>query len=335
MTDDDRDRTIKTRAMPESYDLNQQLHHPYGQSSVTIASSHGPGMSRPGDMRTLSLDTLRRPSEGAYSSPTSMTSGMGPLSYTPPQSATEVRSPTSTGPDLGPYGFRSMMDTSRRPMYPQHSASSPYASSFAPSFGRIPSFDRFQQPTSDPLGSPLRASISHPGSQASSTPPHQLDRRSSTSQVNSSAGLLGLGRSPFQRDMPPPTGPNGSGALGFSCKTFPPPDQLTKSTALTSSIVTSTPSFQTTQPLPTTSTGQLPLYRGPGSPTSHNQTAPYSSYFDYNNQPYSGQQQHSPYGSSYGSGYSTPMANQVAAFPAMPGHSQPYAQTTSDGALKE
>ena len=114
-------------------------------------------------IRPLTLDTMRKSPEGSQMSPTGITPSFGNFSFTPPQSATEVPSPVSAGPEMSPFGFgTSHMDNNRRP------SSNPFGAGNGPARpsylqpGQIPRLhDRVQRSRADSVSSPLRTSISY------------------------------------------------------------------------------------------------------------------------------------------------------------------------------
>ncbi|PGH13567.1 hypothetical protein AJ79_03560 [Helicocarpus griseus UAMH5409] len=176
LTSDDRERMLKSRALPDDFDMAQALHSPYGsrpQSSSTITSPGGYFNShQEGEILSpLMIDSIRRSSDEEYvTSPLSATSGYGgyfpsPTSAPAPGSEPEM-SPITTGTD------RAALYTSIP--NPQVSASRHMnlftrSSSFSNSYSHTshPHVPRLQLHDSDTrsragsLGSPLRTSISY------------------------------------------------------------------------------------------------------------------------------------------------------------------------------
>jgi len=159
--------------------------------------------------RPLSLDTLRqtRPEHG-YVSPTTGASTIGSISFTPPQSATDTRSPISTAGDMSAFGYaqRGIVESPRRSAFVSGSMSTPtYSAPFQHIGGRNPTFDRFRRASGDTASSPLRTNMTYGGFATAAGP----------GQEGRDAGVHGQEQSHGQRrDMPPPPGPYG---LGFNC----------------------------------------------------------------------------------------------------------------------
>ncbi|TKA66936.1 hypothetical protein B0A49_07105 [Cryomyces minteri] len=111
LTSDDRDRMIKSRALPENFDMTQALHSPFGATSYHMASpatspltfsyeDTGRGMAR-----SLTLDTPKRGLSDANTSPSGVNASFDGLAFTPPQSAVDMLSPASTASGAPPFGF--------------------------------------------------------------------------------------------------------------------------------------------------------------------------------------------------------------------------------------
>ena len=133
LTSEDRERMMRSRAIPENFGMASPMTQQYGGSNSgagPIAPGMGPlrGMPNPGDPRSLTLDTLRhgRPDQ-VFGSPTGVSPGGGSVNFTPPHSATDVRSPVSTAGDMGTYGFgsRSIMNSPQRSAYAPSGLSTP------------------------------------------------------------------------------------------------------------------------------------------------------------------------------------------------------------------
>jgi len=195
--------------------MNSPMSQQYGGSNTgagPIAPGMAPlrGMQNQGDPRSLTLDTLRhqRPDQ-VFGSPTGVSPGGASVNFTPPHSATDVRSPVSTAGDMGTYGFcsRSIMNSPQRSNYAPSGLSTP---SFPPQYqatGRNSTFDRFRRPSGEPISSPLRTSMSYGG--------FGVEGQSQEPRVGMSQSQDHHAGQRDPRGMPPPSAPYG---LGFSCK---------------------------------------------------------------------------------------------------------------------
>ncbi|KAF2267934.1 hypothetical protein CC78DRAFT_541162 [Lojkania enalia] len=168
LTSDDRERMMRSRALPEDFDMTQALHSPFGNTHglgtpLTSPGSYTPGFPEGNMMRPLSIDTLRRGPVDSHISPTGISPAFGGFTFTPPQSATDTLSPVSTH-EGSPFGFSSahLEDNSRRsnPFSMSMSASPAYAAHHS-----IPRLsihaDRVGRSRAESLSSPLRASMSY------------------------------------------------------------------------------------------------------------------------------------------------------------------------------
>ncbi|KAF2178870.1 hypothetical protein K469DRAFT_325885 [Zopfia rhizophila CBS 207.26] len=169
LTSDDRERMMRSRALPEDFDMTQALHSPFGSTHglgtpLTSPGTYTPGFPEGNMMRPLSIDTLRRGPIDSHMSPTGISPAFGGFTFTPPQSATDTLSPVSTGHEGSPFGFpptqlegsprRSnpfSMSVSTSPAYAAHH-SIPRLSLHA---------DRVGRSRAESLSSPLRASMSY------------------------------------------------------------------------------------------------------------------------------------------------------------------------------
>ncbi|KAF2016263.1 hypothetical protein BU24DRAFT_197650 [Aaosphaeria arxii CBS 175.79] len=168
LTSDDRERMMRSRALPEDFDMAQALHSPFGSghglgTPLTSPGSFTPGFPEGNMMRPLSIDTLRRGPMDSHISPTGISPAFGGFTFTPPQSATDTLSPVSAH-EGSPFGFPSTqlegsprtsnpfsMSTSGAPAYAAHH-SIPRLSLHA---------DRVVRSRAESLSSPLRASMSY------------------------------------------------------------------------------------------------------------------------------------------------------------------------------
>lgn len=225
LTTDDRDRMMRSRALPADFDMTQALHAPFGalppQTMGTPLPS--PGSYAPygeaGGIRPLTLDTLRRAPEydpygHQYTSPTGISPAMGAFAFTPPQSATDTMSPASAASNVSPFSYLTQDSPRRHPFGVPLSGQTGQAAHHS-QMPRSHLHDRLNRPMGEPAGSPLRASMSYSGL-GSSVPSTQPQERSSSFSEQSS---LVQGRPQQQRSL---TGPTGSApgpyGLGFSCE---------------------------------------------------------------------------------------------------------------------
>ncbi|KAJ4378073.1 hypothetical protein N0V83_000904 [Neocucurbitaria cava] len=170
LTSDDRERMMRSRALPDDFDMAQALHSPFGNShglGTPLASpgSYTPSFPEGNMMRPLSIDTLRRGPLDSHMSPTGISPAFGGFTFTPPQSAADTLSPVS--PHEGsPFGFHSApLDTSPRTSNPfSMSVSNPPAYAAQHSIPRLTLHaDRIARSRAESLQSPLRASMSYTG----------------------------------------------------------------------------------------------------------------------------------------------------------------------------
>ncbi|KAF2852169.1 homeobox-domain-containing protein [Plenodomus tracheiphilus IPT5] len=170
LTSDDRERMMRSRALPDDFDMASALHSPFGNShglGTPLASpgSYDPGFSGSNMMRPLSIDTLRRGPLDSHISPTGISPAFGGFSFTPPQSATDALSPVSAHGE-SPFGFHSApLDTSPRTSNPfSMSVSGPPAYAAQHSIPRLTLHaDRIVRSRAESLQSPLRTSMSYTG----------------------------------------------------------------------------------------------------------------------------------------------------------------------------
>lgn len=113
---------MRSRALPDDFDMTQALHAPFGNShgiGTPLASpaAFGQGFPESAMMRPLSIDTLRRATLDSHMSPTGISPAFGGFTFTPPQSATDTLSPVSAHDS--PFGFPSApLDSSPRTSNP-------------------------------------------------------------------------------------------------------------------------------------------------------------------------------------------------------------------------
>ncbi|KAF2748217.1 homeobox-domain-containing protein [Sporormia fimetaria CBS 119925] len=196
LTSDDRERMMRSRALPEDFDMAQALHSPFGNghglgTPLTSPGAYNPGYAESNMMRPLSIDTLRRGPMESHISPTGISPAFGGFTFTPPQSATDTLSPVSH--EGSPFGFPSApLDGSPRTSNPfSMSMSGPPAYTAHHSIPRLSIHaDRITRNRSDSLNSPLRASMSYSngtdsltGSPDPSSHPDQNSRSYSSSMM--------------------------------------------------------------------------------------------------------------------------------------------------------
>ncbi|KAF2788971.1 hypothetical protein K505DRAFT_254353 [Melanomma pulvis-pyrius CBS 109.77] len=168
LTSDDRERMMRSRALPEDFDMTQALHSPFGSTHglgtpLSSPGSYTPGFPEGNMMRPLSIDTLRRGPMDSHISPTGISPAFGGFTFTPPQSATDTLSPVSAH-EGSPFGFPSApLDGSPRTSNPfsmSMSTSPAYAAHHS-----IPRLslhaDRVARSRAESLSSPLRSSMSY------------------------------------------------------------------------------------------------------------------------------------------------------------------------------
>lgn len=228
LTTDDRERMLRSRALPADFDMTHALHAPFGSqppqnvgTPMPSPGTYGPLGERSG-VKPLTLDTLRRMPEyepynqhqqQQYSSPTGITPAMGAFGFTPPQSATDTMSPASVSSAAGNYTYHTQESPRRFPFPLSMNTHSGYPAQH-PHMPRLHLHDRFNRPVGESAGSPLRTSMSYSGLGSSSQ--QQSQERSSSFSEHSSS----MQDRPHQhRSLTQPTG--GAPApigLGFSCK---------------------------------------------------------------------------------------------------------------------
>jgi hypothetical protein len=168
LTSDDRERMMRSRALPDDFDMASALHSPFGNShglGTPLASpgSYNPSFPEANMMRPLSIDTLRRGPLDSHLSSTGISPAFGGFTFTPPQSATDTLSPVSAHGD-SPFGFHSApLDTSPRTSNPfSMPVSAPPAYAAQHSIPRLTLHaDRIARRRAESLSSPLRTSISY------------------------------------------------------------------------------------------------------------------------------------------------------------------------------
>jgi len=198
LTSDDRERMMRSRALPDDFDMAQALHAPFGNShglGTPLASPAGFGQGFPesGMMRPLSIDTLRRATLDSHMSPTGISPAFGGFAFTPPQSATDTLSPVSAHDS--PFGYPSAsIDSSPRTSNPfSIPVSTPTSYSSQHSIPRLSLHgDRITRTRAGTLDSVLRTSMGY--SHTSDLTQTSLDSDASR-QFSSSMMPYGIGYS--------------------------------------------------------------------------------------------------------------------------------------------
>ncbi|KAK5125673.1 hypothetical protein LTR85_011947 [Meristemomyces frigidus] len=230
LTTDDRERMMRSRALPPNFDMTQALHSPFG--APPPQQNMGTPMASPGGyahfgqtlgIRPLTLDTLRRvpeyePYGQQYASPTTITPALGAFAFTPPQSATDTMSPASAASNVSSFGYQTQESPRRHPF--GHPIGGPAGySAHHQQMPRPYLHDRLSRPMGESAGSPLRTSMSYSGLGSSGMPSSQPQERALSFSEQSS---LRSDRPQQPRSL---TGPTGSGpgpyGLGFSYTPMP------------------------------------------------------------------------------------------------------------------
>jgi hypothetical protein len=222
LTNDDRERMMKSRALPEDFDMTQALHSPFGNtvphsysaqgystpiaSPAPYASTYDPGMVRP-----LLLSGLRRESEDDSTiSPISVTSNFGNF-YTPPGSVptSDTMSPISPTSERAPFMNTSYPQSSPRNANPFSNRSSSFSSNYHghPHIPRLQLHDRANRSRAESLASPLRTSMSYTGNLDYATP--------SSEELIPSSQPSSLGQVPRNFSLGEPSVPQ---SAGFNCR---------------------------------------------------------------------------------------------------------------------
>ncbi|KAM0714179.1 hypothetical protein Q7P37_010328 [Cladosporium fusiforme] len=196
---DDRAIMMRSRALPDNFDMTQALHSPFGAPTPNM----GTPMPSPGayshfgtdsnSIRPLTLDTLRRVPDYEHfnqPSPATISPAAGVFGFTCPQSATNTVSPGSAASDISAFGIHSLHHR-ESPHRPRYGFSMGNGSSFYGSHAqvsRLSTHDRFSRPLAETVSSPLRTSMSYsalgPGAVSQS---HPSGRTSSFSESSSNA----------------------------------------------------------------------------------------------------------------------------------------------------
>jgi hypothetical protein len=211
LTSDDRERMMRSRALPDDFDMTQALHSPFGAShgvgsSLNSPSNYAPSFPEGNMIRPLNLDTLRRVPD--HMSPTGITPAFGGFNFTPPQSVTDTLSPVSPAGD-SPFNYSPTLEGSPRRSNPfANGVSSPSTFTSHPQIPRLQLHDRnINRSRSESLSSPLRTSMSYGGPDGRDGMSQSMHNSPITSDNNGQNGMLPYG-------------------LGYSCMFSHPPFSL-------------------------------------------------------------------------------------------------------------
>lgn len=229
LTTDDRERMMRSRALPADFDMTQALHSPFGAPPPNMGTPMpSPGTygsyGDPSGVRPLTLDTLRRVPDfesygQQYTSPTGITPALGSFAFTPPQSATDTMSPASAASNVSSFSFQTQESPRRHPFGLPMGAQSGY-NAHHPHIPRLHLHDRFGRPMGESAGSPLRTSMSYSGLHHTNVSQSQHPERSSSFSEHSSSGH---DRPQQHRSLTGPTGgTSGPYGLGFTYAPIPP-----------------------------------------------------------------------------------------------------------------
>ncbi|KAI9732547.1 MAG: hypothetical protein M1834_003882 [Cirrosporium novae-zelandiae] len=168
LTSDDRERMMKSRALPDDFDMSHALYSPFGGphpmgTPLSSPASFGPGFPENALIRPLTMDSIRRQSDDSTVSPISMGSAYG-SSFTPPSSGppSENISPISTTSDRQAFStFSGSQTISPRNPFGGRSSSFSVTNPYRTPIPRLQSHERFARSRAESLASPLRASMSY------------------------------------------------------------------------------------------------------------------------------------------------------------------------------
>ncbi|KAH9844861.1 Homeodomain [Teratosphaeria destructans] len=286
LTTDDRERMMRSRALPANFDMTQALHSPFGASAQNV----GAPLPAPGDypayaeisgIRPLTLDTLRGvPDYEAYghqyASPTGISPAIGGFSFTPPHSATETMAPSTA------YTFQTQASPRRPPL---GISTGDLSQDYGTHLPRPSYHDRLSRSTAELARSPLRTSMSYSalGSSAAVGSNQQQDR--SFSYSGDSSGRPGL-----QRRMTGPL-PTTSSPYGIGLNYAPLPSYASPTDQQQRQMTD--PASQGLAGIPSYRRSSESLVNQPGTTMSPYQPAQYSTptvppYAQYQNQSYQG-----------------------------------------------
>jgi hypothetical protein len=227
LTTDDRERMMRSRALPADFDTTQALHSPFSTPNPnmtvpTVSSATFPAFDNGTATRHLSLDTARRAPAyhtyySTYPSASAVTPALGTgFAFTPPQSATETMSPGSAVSHFSAVNYQTQ-ESPRRPVVGMPYANQASYASHTPQIPpRLQTHGRITRTGGDVAGSPLRSSMSY-GAGADIVSEIRPERSNSLSDQAS-----------YTHERPRPSRSNttssvassGPYGLGFSCKYY-------------------------------------------------------------------------------------------------------------------
>ncbi|RMX77312.1 hypothetical protein D0869_09990 [Hortaea werneckii] len=330
LTTDDRERMMRSRALPADFDMTQALHSPFGAASQqgvgTPMPSPGGYFGQPEGVRPLTLDTLRRVPDfdtygnQQYISPSGVTPALGAFNFTPPQSATDTMSPSSAASN---FTFQNH-ESPRRPPFGMSVGSHPNYPTSHTQLNRPYLHERLNRGVGEQTGSPLRTSVSYSNLQSTMQPLNQPQERAA-----SLTDPYFFQARPQRSFTGPAGGPPGPYGLGFSYNSSSQSgSEQQQPYATPSSGASSSPSIPDYRRT-SSQFGGPPIAGYPQfstSPYAGTQASQYPSYTQYAGQAYPNQYQQQPqrqYSQSF-SGQTSPQTQ----YGAVTGQRQNYGQIT-------
>ncbi|KAI9846788.1 MAG: hypothetical protein M1837_003637 [Sclerophora amabilis] len=170
LTTDDRERMMRSRALPEDFDMTQALHSPYGGSvnpgtPMTSPGGYSSGFSDDRTSRPVMLNPVRRTGEGESSPPSAVGPNFVNMAFPSPGSTANGLSPVSTTSDRSyiDHTARSLSMSDRSNIHPGGAAPQEgFRMLSHPS--HMQSSERLSGYRSEPMSSPLRSAMTFPGS---------------------------------------------------------------------------------------------------------------------------------------------------------------------------
>ncbi|KAF2208136.1 hypothetical protein CERZMDRAFT_87877 [Cercospora zeae-maydis SCOH1-5] len=223
LTNDDRERMLRSRTLPADFDTTQTLHSPFGAQATSAAASISTiGAYNYGEnaaTRPLTLDTFRRAPQyeqygQQYASPTGVSPALSAFAFTPPPSASDHMSPGSVAGSVSPYVLHNPApyESSRRPPTSLPALGPTSYPSQPQHLQRMPLHERLGRTTGEPTSSPLRSSFSYAHLTSASAQPRHIPERAASFSDHSFAQH----RSQYQSTTSHGTGESGLHGLGFS-----------------------------------------------------------------------------------------------------------------------
>ncbi|KAF2425254.1 hypothetical protein EJ08DRAFT_404617 [Tothia fuscella] len=210
LTSDDRERMMRSRALPDDFDMTQALHSPFGAShgvgnNLNSPSNYNPSFPEGNMIRPLNMDTLRRIPDNSHMSPSGITPAFGGFNFTPPQSVTDTLSPVSPAGDGGPFSYSPTLDNGSRRSNPFANTHSPSAFTSHPQIPRLQLHDKnFNRSRSETISSPLRTSMSYGGPEGRDNMSQSMHNSPTIDSNGQNNGMLpyGLGYSYSNTGIP-------------------------------------------------------------------------------------------------------------------------------------